>query len=47
MKVTIGQKTIEANIEEKEKAQDKYDNAVSAGNHAVLMKELKGEYLEL
>jgi len=47
MKVSVGEKTIEANIMEKEKAQDKYDNAVSSGNHAVLMKEEKGEFLEL
>ena len=32
---------------EKEKAQDKYDNAVSSGNQAALMKEAKGEFLEL
>jgi len=47
MKVSIGDKTIEANIMEKEKAQDKYDNAVSSGNQAALMKEAKGEFLEL
>ena len=32
MKVSIGDKTIEANILEKEKAQDKYDDAVASGN---------------
>lgn len=47
MKVSIGYKTIEANIMEKEKAQDKYDNAVSSGNQAALMKESKGKFLEL
>jgi len=47
MKVMIGDKTIEANIMEKEKAQDKYDNAVSSGNQAAMMKEAKGEFLEL
>jgi len=47
MKVTVGGKTIEANIMEKEKAQDKYDNAISSGNQAALMKEAKGEFLEL
>ena len=47
MKVTVGKKTIEANILEKEKAQDKYDNAVASGNSAALMKETKGEFLEL
>jgi hypothetical protein len=32
MVVTVGDKTIEAKIMENEKAQDKYDNAVAAGN---------------
>ena len=32
MKVTIGDKTIEANIMEKEKAEEKYENAIAAGN---------------
>jgi hypothetical protein len=47
MKVTVGDKTIEANIMEKEKAQDKYDNAIASGNQAALIKESKGEFLEL
>lgn len=32
MKVTIGDKTIEANIMEKEKAEKKYENAIASGN---------------
>ena len=47
MKVTIGKKTIEAKILEKEKAEEKYDNAVASGYSAAMMKETKGEFLEL
>jgi hypothetical protein len=35
MKVIIGDKTIEANIMEREKAEEKYDNAIASGKHAV------------
>jgi len=38
MKVTVGDKTIEAKIMEKEKAQEKYDNAIASGNAAAMMK---------
>ena len=32
MKVTVGDKTIEAKIMEKEKAKEKYDDAIASGN---------------
>lgn len=32
---------------EKEKAEDKYENAIASGNQAVKLKESKGEFLEL
>lgn len=38
MKVTVGDKTIEAKIMEKEKAQEKYDNAIASGNAAAMLK---------
>ena len=39
MVVTIADKTIEAKILEKEKAKEKYDDAIAAGNSAALMNE--------
>jgi len=47
MTITVGDKTIEGKIMEKEKAQNKYDDALAAGNTASLMKESKNEFMEL
>ena len=47
MKITVGDKMIEAKIMEKEKAQEKYDDAISSGNMGVMMKETGKEFLEL
>ena len=47
MKITVGDKTIEAKIMEKEKAQDKYNDAIASGNMGAMMKETAKEFLEL
>lgn len=47
MIVTIADKTIEAKILEKEKAKEKYDDAIAAGNSATLMNETSQEMLTL
>jgi Ca-activated chloride channel family protein len=47
MVVTIADKTIEAKILEKEKAKEKYDDAIAAGNSAALMNEASPETLSL
>ena len=47
MVVTIADKTIEAKILEKEKAKEKYDDAIAAGNSAALMNETSQEMLSL
>ena len=47
IKITVGDKTIEAKIMEKEKAQDKYNDAIASGNMGVMMKETAKEFLEL
>ena len=39
MQITLGDKTIEAKVEDKDKAQEKYDDAISAGNMAALLTE--------
>ena len=39
MLITIGDKTIEAKVMEKEKAEQKYDDAIAAGNMAALLSE--------
>ena len=41
MMITVGERTIEAQVMENQKAQDKYDDAIAAGNAAALMKESK------
>ena len=47
MNVTIGDKTIQTKIMEKGKANEKYENAVASGNHAVKLSEAMGQFLEL
>ncbi len=47
MKVTVGEKTIEAQILEKEEAKDKYDDSIAQGKQATIMNETKNEFLEL
>lgn len=39
MQITLGDKTIEAKVMEKEKAEEKYDDAMAAGNMAALLAE--------
>jgi hypothetical protein len=39
MRLTIGDKTVEAMIMQKEKAQEKYDDAIAAGSAAVILKQ--------
>lgn len=39
MQITLGDKTIEAKVMEKEKAEEKYDDAIAAGNMAALLAE--------
>ena len=41
LKVTLEDKTIEGRVMEKEKAKEKYDDAVASGKAAVLLKEKK------
>ena len=41
MQVTVGDKTINTKVMEKEKAQEKYDDAIAAGNQATMLKESK------
>jgi len=41
MQVTVGDKTINTKVMEKEKAQEKYDDAIAAGNQATILKESK------
>ena len=43
MLITLGDKTIEAKVMEKEKAQQKYDDAIAAGNMAALLSEKNDE----
>ena len=43
MQITVGEKTINAQVMEKEKAQNKYDDAIAAGNQATLLKESKDQ----
>jgi hypothetical protein len=45
MKITVGEKTIEAKIMEKEKAQEKYDSSITSGKIATMMKEVGNEFL--
>ena len=41
MQVTVGDKTINTKVMEKEKAQEKYDDAIASGNQATMLKESK------
>jgi hypothetical protein len=41
MMLTVGQKTIEAQVMETEKAQEKYDDNIARGNVAALLKKSK------
>lgn len=47
MVITIDDKTIEAKILEKEKAKEKYDDAIASGNSAALMNEAALDMLSL
>ena len=49
MSIRIDDKTIEAKVMEKEKAQNKYDDAIAAGNLASLARETvsKDKFIEL
>jgi Ca-activated chloride channel family protein len=47
MNITIGEKSIQAKIMEKEEAKVKYDDAIAAGNSAALMNESKDNTLSL
>ena len=39
MKLTVGEKTVEAKIMQNEKAQEKYDDAIAAGNAGAILKQ--------
>ena len=39
MKFTVGKKTVEAKVMQNEKAQEKYDDAIAAGNAAAILKQ--------
>ena len=39
MKFTVGDKTVETKVMQNEKAQEKYDDAIAAGNAAAIMKQ--------
>ena len=43
MVFTLDDRTIETKVEEKEKAQEKYDDAIAAGNTAVKMSQSKDD----
>jgi len=47
MTITIGNKTIEGKIMKKEKAKEKYDDAIASGKAAVKLTESKFDFLEL
>ena len=47
MNVTIGDTTIEGRILEKERAKQKYDDAVAAGKSAAIVNETSQEVLSL
>ena len=41
MKITIGEKIVYGKVMEKEKAEEKYEDAISGGHSAVMAKENK------
>ncbi len=41
LKITLGDKTIEGKVMEKNKAKEKYDDALAQGKAAVMVKENK------
>lgn len=43
MLITVGDKTVETKVMEKEKAEAKYDDAAAAGNFAALLQESKAD----
>ena len=47
MNVTMGDRNIQTKIIDKDKANEKYENAVASGNHAVKLSEAMGQFLEL
>ena len=47
MDITIGDKTIQAKIMEKEKAKEKYDDAIASGNSAAIMNQTSEDVLSL
>ena len=47
MIVTLDDKVIESKLLEKEKATEKYEDAIASGNSAFLMKEDKNKLIEL
>ena len=47
MVITIGEKTIHAKIMEKEKAKEKYEDAIATGNSAAIMNQTSEEFLSL
>ena len=41
MKITVGDKVIEAKVTDKEEAEEKYDDAMASGNSAFMIKDCK------